>query len=155
METLYDTIVENGGYVWQLFQDGPMLPKSKVDTTGKPVPPALCEAKLRENWCTSNSTAAMSAVLYAVHPAGGDAYAHPAAPGRTYNDSNFNEQATAGAKNAPLLSHFYAKTFISPRQARDKHRKNWRNRGVFDRISAHPWQLELHGYRLERLQLLR
>ena len=86
MEKLYDNIVEHGGYAWQLFQDGPGLPKSKTDSKGHAVPPTQCESKLRENWCTSTSTASQSAVLFAVHPS---------EPGRLYNDTEFNEQATA------------------------------------------------------------
>lgn len=86
MERLYDNIVAAGGYVWQLFQDGPNLPKGKVDSKGHQIPPTKCETLLRSNWCTANGTAAQSAVLYAVHPT---------EPSRTWNDSNFNELATA------------------------------------------------------------
>eukprot|EP01050_Picozoa_sp_SAG11_P006260 SAG11_NODE_478_length_9117_cov_6.916168_12_plen_351_part_00 len=83
MERLYDNIVEQGGYVWQLFQDGPHLHNSQADNK---VPAAQCLAALRTNWCTANGTSALSAVLYSVHPS---------EPARTYNNSAFNEQATA------------------------------------------------------------
>ena len=59
METLYDNIVDNGGYVWQLFQDGPGLPKypnAHRDPKNGPIPPAKCLATLRENWCTPTGT---------------------------------------------------------------------------------------------------
>ena len=86
MERLYDNIVEQGGYVWQLFQDGPGLPKSKTDSKGKPVTADKCLNALRTRWCLANGTSAQSGVLYSVHPS---------EPGRTYNDSTFNELATA------------------------------------------------------------
>ena len=50
------------------------------------MPAAQCTQLLRTNWCTSNGTAAQSAVMYPVHPS---------EPQRTYNDSLFNELVTA------------------------------------------------------------
>lgn len=87
MEKLYDTIVAGGGYVWQLFQDGPGLTSSSnAPKKTKSSAVASCITTLRSDWCTPNGTSAMSAVLYAVHPA---------EPSRRYNDSEFNEQVTA------------------------------------------------------------
>lgn len=63
METLYDNIVAQGGWVWQLFQDGPGL--SQLDPRGKPYnTPAQCIAKLRTQWCRPNGTAAQSATFH-------------------------------------------------------------------------------------------
>jgi hypothetical protein len=67
---------------WQLFQDGPhLLPPQN----GKPISEAVCANTLRTNWCSTNGTAAQSAVFYGVHPT----------VLRQYNDSSLNEQLVA------------------------------------------------------------
>jgi len=61
MEKLYDAIVSQGGFAWQMFDDGPNLHVP----LGKPItPPDQCAKKLRTEWCVDNSTADRRALRY-------------------------------------------------------------------------------------------
>ena len=67
METLYDNIVELGGFAWQMFNDGPVLPAINPKTRQPYVSSDMCKSLLREQWCVKNGTGDQAALLYAVH----------------------------------------------------------------------------------------